>query len=213
MGLEKHVLTVGLAALFSGGAGPAWTEETGIHVVLYDAQHQVPGGLDPIRRALVEEFRSLAVELDCPNGTESVSGGAITIPVVVRSHLASDWGLPADALGAVRGRDRRMIFLFFPAIENALPEIPVGSGTILKRERAFARPWGTGVARVIAHEIVHFLLPDRPHDRAGLFQAHLTEDLLLGSELTLSPATETALRSRLGRLALGARRGGGNEHR
>jgi hypothetical protein len=197
MGLGRNARFCWLAVCFSGWSVPSRAEEPAVHIVIYDPQHQVPGGLDSARRALVEEFRRLGIELDCSRGDETFSRAGITIPVVVRSHLASDWGLPPDALGTVRGGERRMIYLFFPAIENALPEIPSGKGTILRRHGAFARPWSVGVARVIAHEILHFLLPGRSHDRTGLFAGHFTEDMLLGSTLALAPTTTSTLLSRL----------------
>jgi hypothetical protein len=198
MGFGRNVRWLWLAVWCSPWSVPSSAgERNELHVILYDPEHQVPGGLGPIRRAVVEEFWSLGIEVDCPKGDETSISDGVTIPVLIRTHLGSDWGLRSDVLGTVRGHERRMVFLFFPAIEAALPGIPSGKGTILRHQRAFARPWSVGVARLIAHEILHFLLPGRPHDRTGLFREHLTEDMLLGSKLPLAPATTSALLSRL----------------
>jgi hypothetical protein len=47
---------------------------------------------------------------------------------------------------------------------------------------------GVAVGRVVAHELVHLLAPGRPHDRSGLFAAHLDGHALRAPGARLSPA-------------------------
>jgi hypothetical protein len=54
-----------------------------------------------------------------------------------------------------------------------------------------------GAARVITHEILHYFLPGRPHDEAGIFMEHQRGDSLLSPKLEVSPDTREALLTKL----------------
>ncbi len=56
-----------------------------------------------------------------------------------------------------------------------------------------ARPLATAMGRVIAHEVVHAFLPDRPHDEAGLMGRSVNRSLLTSDDGHLDGACLQAL--------------------
>lgn len=70
-------------------------------------------------------------------------------------------------LGATRTRDvgNAAVWVYFDEVAGALGLAgrPKETWTALERMQV-----GRALGRVVAHEIVHVLLPDRPHDHAGL---------------------------------------------
>lgn len=184
------------------GHGAAQAGEVGSpavgHVALLDGHHIVPGGLGAVGRALQEELRRSGVEITWTAGDEPVPEAPLQFKVTFVPHLASDWGLPRDALATVpTERNDLIVFVFFPAVEAILRVAPSQTQSILRRRAPQAKPWPVGVARIIQHEMVHALLRGRAHDAAGLFSARLTPEMLLGPSLDLSPRTRGAVRERL----------------
>jgi hypothetical protein len=59
------------------------------------------------------------------------------------------------------------------------------------------RQFGTALGRVVVHEVVHALAPERPHDRDGLMAERLGRAQLLRPRLELDGRTAGALRARL----------------
>jgi hypothetical protein len=168
------------------------------HVALLDGHHIVPGGLREVGRALQEELRRSGVEITWTAGDEPVPQAPLQLKVTFLPHVASDWGLPRDALATVpkEGNDL-IVFVFFPAVEAILRVAPSKTQSILRRRAPAAKPWPVGVARIIQHEMVHALLRGREHDAVGLFSARLTAEMLLGSSLDLSARTRAAMHERL----------------
>lgn len=117
--------------------------------------------------------------------------------VLVRSEPEA-WGLPPGAMGAVMSRSasERHVYLFFPAVARALGHRP----DALRRrwptpieERALGRAF----ARVIAHEVIHALLPSRPHSEEGITGRTLDRSSLLASRIEIDPALARELRAAL----------------
>jgi hypothetical protein len=59
------------------------------------------------------------------------------------------------------------------------------------------REFGRALGRVVAHELVHAIAPERPHVKGGLMAASMGRALLLGSEIAIDIATSEALRTAL----------------
>lgn len=51
---------------------------------------------------------------------------------------------------------------------------------------------GRALASVIVHELVHVVLPERPHSRSGLMAAELGRDVLLWPGAEIEPALAAA---------------------
>ncbi|HVR70479.1 MAG TPA: hypothetical protein VMT87_06495, partial [Vicinamibacteria bacterium] len=57
------------------------------------------------------------------------------------------------------------------------------------------REFGMALGRVVAHELVHALAPQRPHVKGGLMAERMGRALLLAPDLAIETATSEALRA------------------
>jgi hypothetical protein len=166
-----------------------------VEAILSDGHGLVPGGLAPVRQAVHQELRRLGVEV---TWVEKEYPEAVSSPlrVVFLPHTATGWGRSGETIGAVvlDGASTSSVYIFYPATKEVLGD-PSDGGSILGRPSG--HDWFKGLARVILHEMIHFLLPGRPHDAAGLFAPNLKATRLLGPNLELDPETHSALVSRL----------------
>jgi hypothetical protein len=94
----------------------------------------------------------------------------------------------------MEGASPSSVFVFYPAVKQVLGA-PADTTSILGQPSGSI--WTKGLARIILHEIVHFLLPGRPHDASGLFAQNLKAGELLGTKLELDSETRSALLGRL----------------
>jgi hypothetical protein len=120
------------------------------------------------------------------------------IQVVLVKTEPADWGLPADALGAVMSRSRteRQIYVFFPAVARILgyrPDVLRRRWPRAREERDMSRAF----ARVIYHEVVHAVLPSRPHADDGLTGRKLDRAALLASRVDVDRLVAEELRAAL----------------
>jgi hypothetical protein len=86
---------------------------------------------------------------------------------------------------------------------------PIGAtlGLDLARQHEWPRPdrreFGIALGRVVLHELVHAITPDRPHVKGGLMAERMGRPLLLASNLMIDPATAEAFRRALASQAAG----------
>jgi hypothetical protein len=73
--------------------------------------------------------------------------------------------------------------------------LDIGSGRFWSL--AERRQFGTALGRVVVHEVVHALAPQRPHDREGLMAERLGRAQLLRPRLDVDRRTARALRESL----------------
>ncbi len=119
--------------------------------------------------------------------------------VLVRSDPA-DWGLSPQVMGAVLSQNRPQseVYVFFNGVARALgysPEVRQDRWPSAQEKRELAR----AMSRVIVHEIVHAVLPTRPHASEGLTRSRLDRTALLGAKMHLNASAAAELRSALGR--------------
>jgi hypothetical protein len=166
-----------------------------VKAVVFDGHKLVPGGLGPVRRAVEHELRRLGVQPTWVKDGDLESAGFV-LQVVLLPHSAKDWGRTEETLGAVRldGASASAVFVFYPSIKQALG-VPADGTSILGGTPGTL--WMRGLARIIVHEMLHVLLPGRPHDAAGLFASNLKARELLAAELELGAETHSALVARL----------------
>jgi hypothetical protein len=194
-------LLVGASSVLEVAAGSASLREgcnafPRVEAVLADGHRILPWGMEPVGVALAEQFRQIDIELVLspaigPPPQQSV------IHVNLLPHPPTDWGLSAKALGAVRRGEASSspVFIFYPSIERVLGT-PSDTPRILDQAIPPAK-WIHALARIIAHEILHVLLPERTHDRSGIFAANFKRNTLLSRELELEDQTRAALADRL----------------
>lgn len=164
-----------------------------VKAILSDGHRLVPGGLAPVRVVVGYELRRLGVSL---TWMKEQPESPDVLRVVFLPHSATDWGQGSGTLGAVRlqGNSPSSIYVFYPAVKKVLGE-PGDTTSIL--DPPTGSIWRIGLARIILHEILHFLLPGRPHDASGLFARNLEARELLGPKLELEANTRSALIARL----------------
>jgi hypothetical protein len=57
------------------------------------------------------------------------------------------------------------------------------------------REFGLALGRVVVHELVHALAPQRPHVKGGLMADRMGRALLLASDIVIDAGTSEALRA------------------
>ena len=128
-------------------------------------------------------------------GVDFNEGGPGAIPVVLVPTEPAEWGLPAGAMGTVAGPpDRPRIYVFFSAVVRAVgyrPEI-LRERWLTQREE---RDLGRALARVIAHEVIHAVLPSRPHGEGDITRWKLDRESLLASRIEIDPILAEELRA------------------
>ncbi len=157
---------------------------TPLTIFLNDGHRLVRGGIDSVGRALEIELRRLGIPAVV---RQSLEPGETGIHVVILPHDAQDWDMARKTLGAVKrppDGSWSPVFIFFPAVERIL-------GSSAARGSISPGPpgslWVKGLSRIIVHEILHVLLPGRPHDAAGLFGRTQTRHGLFARHIELSP--------------------------
>ncbi len=109
--------------------------------------------------------------------------------VLMRSAGA---GTDRGALGSALPRGRPVaatIWLYVPTVAAALELDPERVATSPDEQRLM----GTALGRVLAHEVVHVLAPEREHARAGLMRASLHPHHLTSGSAAVEADCRTAL--------------------
>jgi hypothetical protein len=152
--------------------------------------------MEPVGDALAAEFGRMDVELVWSTGDDPMPERKV-IFVSILPHSPTDWGLSTKALGAVHRVEEGSspVFVFYPSIERMLGT-PSNTARIFDQTIPPAK-WIRALARIIAHEILHVLLPEKPHDRSGIFASDLKRNTLFSRELQLEDETRAALANRL----------------
>lgn len=109
---------------------------------------------------------------------------------------SSYWSLPKHTMGVVIGEEvpRTAVYIFYPSVLRTLGYELVADLARSPRERArLTRALG----RVIAHELVHAIVPEREHDHEGLLNSNLKRKHLQQSHLRLLDETADVFVERL----------------
>ena len=169
------------------------------HLVLSDGNRQLLGRSNAVAEHVAGIFREMGVEMTWSfDASELGNLPPHTVHVIIRPHSSREWGLGAGALATVlREPDSRSsVFVFYPDLERALVRRPMRPQS-LRGGRPPGRAWLDAVSRVIAHEILHYFLPGRPHDATPLFREHVGGGELASATFTVSLETRDALVARL----------------
>jgi hypothetical protein len=129
--------------------------------------------------------------------TPSIGENLLLIPeprvtAVVTDADPARFGLGRNTMAASVGeRSKRFsVFVFLPAIRRTLGH---DADPLPRRTMELTR----AMARVLAHELVHVLAPERGHSETGLMSRTLTRRLLLSDSIELDRGSYLAAKARL----------------
>jgi hypothetical protein len=174
-------------------ATPALAQEAAPVLVLHiaDPERKAVFSLHGVHAEVQRIFAPLGVQVLLDGEADGLD--ATSIQVILLSRDRSHGGVHADAMGMVqrsRGADSA-VWIVLANVNYALG----GS-----RDHAPALPTelvARAVGRVLAHELVHLILPEMPHADTGLMQARLGRGYLLADELRLDARLSSRVRTRL----------------
>lgn len=170
------------------------------HLVLSDGHNQLQGQSRHVANEVIEIFRSMGVDVTwSSDASAEPSTERPTVVVAILPHSSRDWRVGEGAMAAVARNGPASpgsVFVFYPDVARVMNSRPARTSSILDG-RPPGVPWSVGVARVVAHEILYYFLPGRPHDSEGLFMEHQRGDSLLSSNLEMSSETRDAFLAKL----------------
>jgi hypothetical protein len=172
----------------AGSLSVVWVDVAGTAPWAYPvAAHEVTALLERMDvRGLVER-----------GDVHSVVTGSEVI-VVLLPHRPPNSRLSEGVMGSTSTSEGspRALAVFAAEVSRTLGFATESGGWSPVQRRDFA----VALGRVIVHELVHTVIPDRPHDRRGLMAASLNRYQLLDSAAAIAPETAEAFRSALGAL-------------
>jgi hypothetical protein len=162
----------------------------GMAVTWYDPSRALPFGHEVLASEVRALFAPAGLELAWePAAPDAADAGSVVRLVL----LAAEQAGPSDVMGSVQRRGAsRTAWISLPGVERTLGLPP---GRRAPRPRGSDRLLAHALARVIAHELVHLLVPDLPHTRGGLMAPRLGRPFLTAPHVALSPAVVAAVRS------------------
>jgi len=165
-----------------------------LRLVWFDPEAALPGGFGAVSREVATLFRGLGVEVswrmtrpgDKEEGMASDEVAVILLPSNPQGRAAAP-----GVMGAVQRSQEppRSAWVFVSEVRRALC-LPNGICQLGYLPMA--------VARVVAHEVVHAIIPVEPHAKGGLMNHALDRADLVGRRPAVSPGCARAL---LGELA------------
>ena len=177
---------------------PATSPDLKLSLIWNDAYKLLPISYEKAANEVTKIFEAIRIQVRWTKAgqDELVEADTIQIRVVLMPRLSSGWSLDGHTMGVVIGKKvpRRTVFIFYPSVLLALGYEHVADRRRSPRERAnLTRALG----RVVAHEIVHAILPEREHDKDGLLSRQLKRRNLQQARLPLANETAFVLVERL----------------
>jgi hypothetical protein len=125
---------------------------------------------------------------------DAITGSEVVVVLLPRRPANSR--LSEGAMGAISTGEEspRSVAVFAAETARTLGLAAASGGWSVTQRRDF----GVALGRVVFHELVHTLIPNRPHDRRGIMAASLNRFQLAGSAPPIAPETAEAVRLALG---------------
>ena len=152
------------------GDGPA------VPVRLHDPHGLLPESvLEHLRREAAEAFRRIGAALVFVAAAEPTA-----VPATLYREIPRHWRVNRHALGVAVGspNEPRSVFLSVGAAKRTLGGRGAGRRPWPERGPRAAR-LGRALGRILAHELLHAVVPDLPHTRHGLMAPRLSRRMLL----------------------------------
>jgi hypothetical protein len=157
--------------------------------VLFDVQQAAPGAYPTMAREVSRLFRDLHVEVSWRRAKPGDISGPDETQVILMDSDGESSGQSRQVLGATRKHGLRAVWVYLPNVTLTLGIRREAAAWSLRQREELACALG----RVIAHELIHVVAPDRPHSSTGLMSSKLDRGLLVSPGVHLDPATRLAL--------------------
>ncbi|MFQ5789659.1 MAG: hypothetical protein ACE5JI_04200 [Acidobacteriota bacterium] len=168
-----------------------------LSLVWYDPDGLLKRSYGPMKTEVEGIFDDIGVTIDWLSGRQLsahrlLSSDPLRANVVLLPVEARAWNLGESVMGATMGAPGKKpgVYVFFPNVARSLGLNLAARA--LEKPRAM-NELARAVARVVAHEIVHFLAPGHPHRAEGLMGRRLTRSLLLRRRVGLDGVSARAL--------------------
>lgn len=164
-------------------AVPAPAAAQRLTLVLFDVQRQLPMGFEEMAQEVRAIFAEIGVEIAWRQAEPGDTFGdrpGIELPVILLANDPSPARRQRPIMGLVV-RDQqpvRSIWAFMCQLKRTLGLDPRPGYLYSGNER---RMLSRALARVVAHEVVHALAPEHPHDEQGLMRQTLSRKMLVGT--------------------------------
>jgi hypothetical protein len=156
-----------------------------VHLVWIDVSQSVEFAFEPMAADVDSLLGKVGVDVAWTRAGPSMSVTADTFRVILLgSEGPRPWG-KHPVMGSVMPGPSPppTVWIDLPNVLSALGLQKGASQTFFEK-----RDIGRALARVIVHELVHVVLPARPHSRSGLLAAQLGRDVLLWPGTEIEPA-------------------------
>jgi hypothetical protein len=195
------------AAVFISFVSIAESEPRALELSLdwNDGYELLPISFEGVAEEVRQIFEDIGVDVTWaePGQGEGEQPATTRVNVNLMPIDSSNWSLPKHTMGVVIGEEvpRKAVYIFYPSVLRTLGYDLVPDRRRSPRERArLTRALG----RVVAHELVHAIMPDREHDHEGLLNPKLKRQHLQQKHLRLLDETADAFVERLAAFQLSA---------
>lgn len=182
---------------------PSMPGQPAVHVVWNDPYALYPtAGCDSMTYELESLFEHNGLDVRmhvARKGEPAATTHGPRVNVIVSAGNARGYGLREDTMAVAVGERSTgfTIFIFISEVRATLGHSPASHPAAPRELAELSR----ALSRVVAHELVHVLAPERGHARSGLMTPKLTRRLLLDRTIELDAASRRMARDRLEHLA------------
>jgi hypothetical protein len=169
-------------------------------IVWYDTYNLLPKSFEMMKREVNRLFNEAGVNLKWRLGETVVPveafADALSVNVVMLPSDPKDWGLGSGVMGLATHRPgfKGSVYIFRKGIFRTLGLGCLGDAARLPGATAgLAR----AVARVVAHEVIHFVMPQYPHTKGGLMNGTMNFSFLVRPGVHIDRVSSKALRAEL----------------
>lgn len=166
-----------------------------LSLVWFDPQNSLANGFETVAGEVQAIFQGLGIKVAWRRGTLGTTFGNAPVPETAVILLSDDparqrQGRRVMGLVVPKQEPTRSIWVFLANVRwtLGLPARPKKTPSLEE-----ARAVGLALGRVVAHEVVHAIVPDEPHANTGLMEHALGKGYLLGKEVSIDPGCARAL--------------------
>jgi len=194
--MRRLVLAATLLAAPAAGADrvvtvadPALRPAPTVRLVWSDPERILPQGFDEMAREVQAVFRPIGIDIVSRRADGYSASGELNV-----IFLSRDPRKQGRTMGRVNRHRHDALWIYVGTVRETLNLAgPAGRDGTWAERADYTRALG----RVVAHEIVHTLVPDEPHATSGLMRASLSRDFLTAPFAPIDRRFARALARRL----------------
>ncbi len=198
-----------------GASSPGWSSFPSLTLTLiwYDTYQLLPRSFETMTKEVNRIFEESGVVVHWEMGRmdetdEDAAQDPLKLNVILHPNRATAWGLKEGVMGAATHREgmKGSAYIFFPAVVGAMglgfqADALEGPRTTYELARA--------LGRVVAHEVVHVLVPYHPHASEGVMKPRMHQQFLARRDVHIDPESVKVIReeiqARAGTIAVASR--------